>query len=55
MVTSRELRNNVDQQPHAAAGLQCWTRTWLLTNKQTNEFAAHKQLRAAAARNRYPA
>jgi hypothetical protein len=29
--------------------------TRLLTHKQTNEFAAHEQLRAAAARNRYPA
>jgi hypothetical protein len=36
----------VDQQPHAAAALRCWTRTRLLTDKQKNEFAAH---------NRYPA
>jgi hypothetical protein len=44
----------VHQRPHAAAALRCWTGTRLLTHKQTNEFAAHEQLRAAAARNRYP-
>jgi hypothetical protein len=52
---SRELRDSVDQQTQAAAALRCWTATRLLTHKQTNEFAAHEQLRAAAARNRYPA
>jgi hypothetical protein len=36
----------VDQHPHAAAALRCWTRTRLLTHKQTREFAA---------RNRHPA
>jgi hypothetical protein len=36
----------VDQQPHAAAALRCWTRTRLLTHKQMREFAV---------RNRYPA
>jgi hypothetical protein len=55
MVISRELRNSVDQRPHAAAALRCWTRTRLLTHKQTNEFAAYEQLRAAAARSRYAA
>jgi hypothetical protein len=48
------LRNSVHQRPHAAAALRCWTRTRLLTHKQTKEFAAQEQLRAAAARNRYP-
>jgi hypothetical protein len=33
-------RDCVDQQPHAAAALLRWTRTRLLTYKQTNEFAA---------------
>jgi hypothetical protein len=42
MVISRELRNGVDQQPHAAAALRCWTRTRLLTHKQMNEFAVHE-------------
>jgi hypothetical protein len=46
---------SVDQQPHAAAALRWWIQTRLLTHKQTNEFTAHEQLRAAAARNRYPA
>jgi hypothetical protein len=41
MVISRELRNSVDRRPHGAAALRCWTRTLLLTHKQTNEFAAH--------------
>jgi hypothetical protein len=36
----------VDQQSHAAAALRCWTQTRLLSHKQTNEFAAHEQLRA---------
>jgi hypothetical protein len=27
----------------------------VITHKQTNEFAAHEELRAAAARSRYPA
>jgi hypothetical protein len=52
---SRELRDSVDKHPHATAALQCWTGTRLLTHKQTNEFAANEQLRAADARNRYPA
>jgi hypothetical protein len=53
MVISRKLRNSVDQRPYTAAARRCWTRTRLLTHKQTNEFAAHEQLRAAAARNGY--
>jgi hypothetical protein len=41
------LRDSVDQQPRFDVGHE--------HGKQTNEFAAHEQLRAAAARNRYPA
>jgi hypothetical protein len=37
--------------PRFSAGQE----TRLLTHKQTNDFAAHEQLRAAATRNRYPA
>jgi hypothetical protein len=54
-VAFRCFFRGVDQRPHAAAARRCWTRTWLLTHKQTNEFTAHEQLPAAAARNRYPA
>jgi hypothetical protein len=54
MVISREL-NSVDQQPHAAAALDAGYANTVITHKQTNEFAAHEQLRAAAARSRYPA
>jgi hypothetical protein len=36
----------VHQRPHAGAALWYWTRTRLLTHEQTNEFAAHEQLRA---------
>jgi hypothetical protein len=39
-------RNSVDQQPHAAAALRCWTRTRLLRHKQTNESAARNRYRA---------
>jgi hypothetical protein len=44
---SRELRNSVGQPPRFDAGHE--------HGKQMNEFAAHEQLRAAAARNRYEA
>jgi hypothetical protein len=54
MVSSRELGNSVDQQPHAATALRYWTRTRLLTHKQTKIFAAHEQLRSADAYIRYP-
>jgi hypothetical protein len=37
-----------DQLQHVVAALQCWMRTRLLTPKQTNECAAHKQLLVAA-------
>jgi hypothetical protein len=47
VVISRELRNSVDQQPRFDAGHE--------HGKQTNEFAAHEQPRAAAARKRYEA
>jgi hypothetical protein len=41
------LRNSVTRLPRFDAGHE--------HGKQTNEFAAHEQLRAAAARNQYPA
>jgi hypothetical protein len=47
LVAFRELRNSVDQLPRFGAAQE--------HGKQTNEFAAYEQLRAAAARNRYPA
>jgi hypothetical protein len=43
MVISRELRNTVNQQLHVAAGHE--------HGKQTNEFAMHEQLCAAAAQS----
>jgi hypothetical protein len=47
MVISRELRNSIDQQLRFDIGHE--------HGKQMNKFAAHEQLRAAAACNRYEA
>jgi hypothetical protein len=40
-----------EQHRSTAAALRRWTRTRLITHKQTNKFAAHEQLRAASAQS----
>ena len=50
-------RTEEQRRSTAARGCRarCWVNTNTVTHTQTNEFAAHEQLRAAAARNRYTA
>jgi hypothetical protein len=48
-------RTNTAARELAACRAKCWVNTNTVTHTQTNEFAAHEQLRAAAACNRYTA